>query len=76
MNYTPRLIDDINLFDLKKRFVYVVFKNTLLADKRKSLVRQHEGDYNAHDIHRELLAHMSIIYLSYVYLFLTYIYIK
>ena len=39
--------------------MYVVFSNTLLADKVKSLVRQHEGDYNAHIIHKELLEHMS-----------------
>ena len=60
INYTPGSIDYITLFDLKKRFMYAAFTNNLLTDKEKPLVRQHEGDYNAHAIHRELLAHMSI----------------
>ena len=32
VNYTPESVDDIHLFDLKKRFVYVVFTDTLLTD--------------------------------------------
>ena len=38
--------------------MYAVFTNTILADKEKYLV-QHEGDYNAHTIHKEFLAHIS-----------------
>ena len=55
----PGSVDDINLFDLKKRFTYAVFANTLLTDKGKSLVSQREKDYNTHAIHKELLARMS-----------------
>ena len=38
--------------------MYAVFTNTILTDKGKYLFRQHEGDYNAHSIHKELLAHI------------------
>ena len=58
IKYKPGSIDEINFFDLKKRFMYTHFINTLLADKGKSLVSQHEGDYNAHAIYTELLAHI------------------
>ena len=44
INYTSGCIDDIHLFDLKKRFLYALFINTLLTNKGKFLVRQHEGD--------------------------------
>ena len=39
INYTPESINDINLFDLKKRCRYASFTNTLLIHKGKSLVR-------------------------------------
>ena len=39
--------------------MFTFFTNTLVTDKEKSLVRQHEGDYNDHVINKELLAHMS-----------------
>ena len=58
IKYKPGSIDEINLFDLKKIFIYAVFTNTHLTDKRKYLVSQHEGDYNAHTIYKELLAHI------------------
>ena len=58
IKYKPRSVDEINLFDLKNRFMYAFFANNLLTDKGKSLVSQHEGYYNAHAIHKELLAHM------------------
>ena len=54
----PGSDSDINLFDLKKTFMYAVFTKTFLTDKGKSLARKHERDYNAHDIHIELLAYM------------------
>ena len=38
--------------------MYAIFTNTLLTDKGKSLVSQHEGDYNAPAIHKELLTHI------------------
>ena len=58
INYKPGYIDEINLFDLKKLCMYTVFANTILNGKGKYLISQHEGDYNAHAIHKELLAHM------------------
>ena len=38
IKYRPRSIDEINLFDLKKRFIYAIFTNTLLTDKGTFLV--------------------------------------
>ena len=39
--------------------MYAVFTNTLITDKGKYFIRQYEGDYNAHAIHKELLVRMS-----------------
>ena len=58
INYTPESIDDMHLLDLKKRCMYLVFVKILFTDEGKSLVRQHEGDYNVHAIHKELLENM------------------
>ena len=52
-------VDAINLFDLKKILMYAFFTKTLITDKEKSLIRQHEEDYNAHAVNKGLLAHMS-----------------
>ena len=60
VDYIPRYIDDTHLFDLKKRFVWIVFIITLITNKGKSLVKKHERDYNTHVINTELLAHMLI----------------
>ena len=35
--------------------MYAVFAKTLLTDKGKSLVREHEKDYDAQQIHKKLL---------------------
>ena len=43
-NYTPESIDDIKLFDIRKRCMYAVFINTLFIDTGKVLIRQHERD--------------------------------
>ena len=58
IKYKPGSVDEINLFDPKKRFMYAVFTNTLLTDKGKPLDNQHEGGYNVHVIHKEILTHM------------------
>ena len=58
VNYTPGSVDDTHLFNLKKRFMYIVFTNTLLTDKGNNLINKYEGDYNTHAIHKELLTHM------------------
>ena len=59
VKYTPELVDDINLIDIKNRCRYAVFTNTLLIDKGNSLVRKYEGDYNIHAIHKGVMAHIS-----------------
>ena len=37
VQYTPGLIDNISLFDLKKRFMYAIFKDTLITNKENLL---------------------------------------
>ena len=56
--YTHGSIDDKHIFDLKKRFTYAIFTNTLLTDNGKPPVRQQKGDYNTHTIYKELLVHI------------------
>ena len=58
INYKPGSVDEINLFYQKKRLMYTVFRKTLLTDKGKSPVSQHEGYYNIYAIHKKKLAHM------------------
>ena len=60
MNYTSGSIDNVYLFDLKKRFMNEDFTITLLTDKGKYLIRKYERNYNAHTIHNKLLEHMLI----------------
>ena len=42
--------------------MYAVFAKTLLTDKGKSLVREHEKDYDAQQIHTKLLDYVQKIY--------------
>ena len=53
IKHKPGSFDEINIFDLKNRFMYAILTNILLADKGKSLVSQDEGYYNAHAIRKD-----------------------
>ena len=48
---------DKELFDQKQKFMYAVFTKTLLTDKGKSLVREHDMDGDAQTIYKELFLH-------------------
>ncbi len=50
-------MDDIQLFEEKQKFMYAVFEKTLLTDKGKALVRQHQQSFNAQQIYKELSAY-------------------
>ena len=48
---------DKELFDQKQKFMYAVFTKTLLTDKGKSLVREHDTDSDAQTIYQEVFLH-------------------
>ena len=48
---------DKAIFEQKQKFVYTIFTKTLLTDKGKSLVREHETNFNAQVIHKDLFEH-------------------
>ena len=54
-NYKANTVEEKAVLDQKQRYMYAVFAKTLLTDKGKSLVREHEKDYNAQQIHTKLL---------------------
>ena len=53
-SFIPVTIEDIQLFEEKQKFMYAVFEKTLLTDKGKALVRQHQQSFNAQRIYKEL----------------------
>ena len=53
--YVPSKPEDKAVFDHKQKYMYAVFTKTLLTDKGKSLVRDHEKNYDAQKIHKKLL---------------------
>ena len=55
--YKPSTASDKELFEQKQKFMYAVFTKTLLTDKGKSLVREHDMDGDAQTIYRELFMH-------------------
>ena len=48
-------MEEKEVFEQKQKYIYAVFSKTLLTDKGKSLVREHEKDYNAQLVHKKLL---------------------
>ena len=53
-NYKPNTPAETMLFDKKQKYMYAVFEKTLLTDKGKALVRNHQRKYNAQLIYKEL----------------------
>ena len=52
--YVPTTKEEIELFEEKKKFMYAVFKKTLLTDKGKALVRAYQKTYDAQAIYKKL----------------------
>ena len=47
------------LFTEKKKFLFSVFERTLLTDKGKAIVRNHEDDFDAQAVFREICHHAN-----------------
>ena len=52
--YRPCLIEEIDLFEEKKKYMYAVFDKTMQTDKGKAIVRAHEATFDAQQVYKEL----------------------
>jgi hypothetical protein len=55
--YVPVTPTDQALFAEKKKYMYAVFKRTLLSDKGNAVIREHTGDYDAQKVYSQLYAY-------------------
>ena len=55
VTYQLTTLEETQLFDQKKSFVYAVFNKVVQTDIRKSYVREHEDDYDTQVVYRKLL---------------------
>ena len=53
-SYKPNSTNETLLFDEKQKYMYAVFEKTLLTDKGKALVQNHQRKYDAQLIYKEL----------------------
>jgi hypothetical protein len=53
--FTPTTPDEIALCNEKKKFMYAVFEHTLPTDQGKALVRNHDNDFDAQAIYKDLV---------------------
>jgi hypothetical protein len=53
-SYLPVTPGDQALFREKQKYMYAVFKRTLLSDKGKALVHDHMSDFNAQNVYTAL----------------------
>ena len=58
-NYIPTTIEDTLLFDEKQKFMYAVFEKTLLTDKGKALVCQHQQSFDTQKIYKDLSTYVK-----------------
>ena len=56
-NYVPDTPEKKELFTLQQEYMYAVFEKTLLTDKGKSYVREHEKDSDAQSIYQKMKEH-------------------
>jgi len=54
LNYTPNTPQEKALFDEMQKYMYAVFEKTLLTDKGKTLVRDHQRKHDARAIYKGL----------------------
>ena len=59
-SYIPQNQAARDLFVEQQKFMYAVFEKTLLTDKGKALVRQHQHTFDAQAIYRELSAYAML----------------
>ena len=55
--YKPTTQDEKDLFVEQQKYLYAVLESRLLTDVGKSLIREHERDFNAHLVYTKLQAH-------------------
>jgi hypothetical protein len=53
-NYVPQSADDIALFTEKQKFVYAVLESKVLTDRGKSIIRDHEHDFDAQKVYQKI----------------------
>jgi len=58
--YVPSTIDDATLFKEKQSFVYSMFNRCVQTDSGKSIVRDHEENYDAQAVYRKLEHHAKM----------------
>jgi hypothetical protein len=49
--YVPVLLEEIDLFKEKQKYLYSVFERTLQSDKGKAIVRSHEDQFDAQKVY-------------------------
>ncbi|CAJ1951061.1 unnamed protein product [Cylindrotheca closterium] len=52
--YSPQTVDKKDLFDRQQAFMYQVFTTTLLTDKGKQFVHEHQATFDAQKIYNQL----------------------
>jgi hypothetical protein len=53
-NYVPLSADDIALFTEKPKFVYALLESKVLTDRGKSIIRDHEHDFDAQKVYQKI----------------------
>ena len=56
-SYTPTSAEDIALFTEKQKYLYAVLESKVLTDRGKAIVREHEHDFDAQTVYKQLQAH-------------------
>ena len=56
-NYKPMTQEEMDLFVEQQKYVYAVLESKVLTDFGKSLVRDHELDFDAQSVYKKLRAH-------------------
>ena len=52
--YVPVSLDDIALFAEKQKYVYAVLESKVLTDRGKSIIRDHEHDFDAQKVYQKI----------------------
>jgi hypothetical protein len=60
--YAPTDLDDILLFEKKKKFMYAVFERALQTDQGKAFVCEWESTYDSQRVYADLLNYSIAIY--------------
>ena len=56
-SYVPTTPEDIALFTEKQKYLYAVLETKVLTDRGKAIIRDHENDFDAQEVYKQLQAH-------------------